>query len=114
MTAVTKLLIHPATLEKVAKLTEVDGKKKVEVLNKWLSKVIKANGITVPMGFIDHKLHIYEDDKPEYFAKAFTEKFFIHGLQQRGYYWVNEEDYRGPSAELEKTYASMPDALKKK
>ena len=53
--------------------------------------MLKYNRIAVPGGFFCTN-YIYTEDKPEWFTKAFTEDFLIHGLQQYGYYWVKEED----------------------
>ena len=109
-----QLLIHPKTHEIAAKLTEDSGKQTVEVYDRWLLQGLSVNGIAVPGGFINGKCYIYPTDKPEWFAKAFKEEYFRHGLMQQGYYWVKKEDYSGPQGEIDKALNCVLKALKKK
>jgi hypothetical protein len=108
-----KLLINPRTHEVAAKLTEASGKQTVEVYEQWLLRGLSVNGIAVPGGFIDGKCYILLTDKPEWFAKAFTEVYYRHGLMQGGYYWVRQEDYTGPQGEIDKALRTVLEAFKK-
>ena len=109
-----KLLIDPSTHEAAAKLIEDKGRQTVEIYDRWLLQGLSVNGIAVPGGFTNGKHYIYPTDYPELFAKAFTEEYFRHGLMQRGYYWIKEEDYTGPEGEIQKAINRVLDAFKNK
>lgn len=109
-----KLLIDPTTHEAAAKLVDDQGKQSVEVYDSWLLQGLSVNGIAVPGGFINGRHYIYPGDKPEWFAKAFSEEFFRHGLMQKGYYWVKAEDYTGPEGEIKKALDYVLGAIKNK
>ena len=114
-TVQTKLLIDPFSYEAAAKLSDEQGKQTVEVYNRWLLQGLSVNGIAVPGGFLPVRKHyVYPTDKPEWFAKAFTEEFFRHGLMQKGYYWVKAEDYTGPEGEIQKAIKYVLEAQKNK
>lgn len=113
-TVQSKFLIDPSTHEAAAKLIESKGKQTIEVYDRWLLQGLSVNGIAVPGGFINGKHYIYPTDNPEWFAKAFTEEFFRHGLMQKGYYWVKEEEYTGPEGEIQKALKYVLEALNHK
>ncbi|MGE0197407.1 MAG: hypothetical protein AB7N99_08875 [Simkaniaceae bacterium] len=108
-------LINPKTHEIAAKYHEYEnGSKTVEVLDRWLLQGLSSVGIAVPGGFANGKHYIYPTDEQALFAKAFKEEYFAHGLTQKGYYWVKQEDYTGPEGEIQKALDYVLRAIKSK
>ena len=97
----SKVLINPNTHEVAARLEETKDGLRVKIEDNVLAQSIRVNGIAVCKGFADHKLHIYPNDNPEWFAKAFAKEFYPHGLAQKGFYWKNEENYSSPEGEIQ-------------
>ena len=88
----TKLLMSPSKTEPVAEL--IPGKE-IIVKNNVLLKLITESGITVTPEFkTKHQMKEWQifitDNDKALFAKAFEEVYFVHGLQQQGYYWKDK------------------------
>lgn len=93
----TKCLVHPFTGKFVAELIP---EKEVKICDPTLLEKLEMNGITISPDFKrDNNLknwRIYPKDVTdikngkEIFAKAFAQFYFIHGLQQQGYRWVDK------------------------
>ena len=92
------LLMNPFTHEVAA---ELKPKQEVVIKDKWMLERIQASGITVSRQFKrDHSMSnssVYPPP-PEatnlekvIFAKAFEDFYFVHGLQQKGYFWKNKK-----------------------
>jgi hypothetical protein len=108
-------LIDPKTHEISAKYHEyANGRKTVEVLDRWLLQGLSSVGIAVPGRFANGKHYIYPTDEQSLFAKAFKEEYFAHGLTQKGYYWVKQEDYTSPEGEIQKALDYVLRAIKSK
>ncbi|MCB1073520.1 MAG: hypothetical protein KDK96_10550 [Chlamydiia bacterium] len=96
---VTKLLINPNTQEISAKITQTPYGKELTVLDKRIMVILINCGINVPRDFTpDRSCHIFPDNPDKnLFAVAFEKHFFPHGLAQKGFYWIKEENYNEPS-----------------
>lgn len=100
-----QLLIHPKTFAVAAEVVKnAYGEESVMVYDGRMIQGLTANGIAVPKGFVDDvkKHYIFPKDRADWFAKAFLQQYYPHGLMQGGFYWVNKADYVGPEGEYQK------------
>lgn len=109
-----KCLIHPLTHEIVAELTP---DKEIKILNEDMLTSLCLNGINVTQEFKD--LHrtgwtVYPTDSKEIFAKAFEQFRFVHGLQQRGYFWVDKHELEASPEERAREVLSSYEKFKNK
>ncbi|MBS4167324.1 Uncharacterized protein NEOC65_002432 [Neochlamydia sp. AcF65] len=88
-----KLLINPRNQAIAAELIpDVE----VKIHEKWMLDAITASGITVSKEFKEQYhtgWYIYPNEDKAIFAKVFEQFYFIHGLQQQGYYWREKDEY---------------------
>ncbi len=101
---ITKLLINPNGQQIAARLEETCDGKKLTILDPRTNLILVNCGINVPRSFTpDNSCHVFPDNSDKnLFAEAFEKYFFPHGLAQKGFYWVKEEDYVEPSNGLAK------------
>ncbi|MBP7074303.1 MAG: hypothetical protein KBA81_02845 [Rhabdochlamydiaceae bacterium] len=92
---ITKFLINRDNLQIAVKLEECNQGKKLTILDENIIRIIKVCGINVPRSFTpDRSCHIYLDCPDQnLFARAFEQHFYPHGLMQKGFFWLKEEDY---------------------
>ena len=109
-----QLLIHPKTFAVAAEVVKnAYGEESVMVYDGRMIQGLKANGITVPKGFVDDvkKHRIFPTDRADWFAKAFLQEYYPHGLMQADFYWVNKADYIGPEGEYQKALDRVKSAF---
>jgi len=85
-------LYDPTTYFFAAKLIP---DKQVTIYDDWMKERL-TGGITVTREFKEkYKTgwRIYPTDASDLFAKAFKECYYVHGLQQAGYCWMEEREY---------------------
>ena len=112
-----QLLIHPKTHAVAAEVVKnAYGEESVMVYDGRMIQGLAANGIAVPKGFVDDvkKHYIFPADRADWFAKAFLQQYYPHGLMQGGYYWVNKADYIGPEGEYQKALDRVMSAFQNK
>jgi hypothetical protein len=94
----TRILRDPCHHQVVA---ELEPQQKVTIVDKAMHRNISMTGITLTTEFKKaHNVNIPRvypsDTDAKIFAEAFEEVYFVHGLQQQGYYW----EEKNPSREL--------------
>ena len=73
---------------------QLNPEQEVIILDEHMKKNIAATGIAVSSKFKQENnsdWYIYPSDDKKIFAKAFEQIYFVHGLQQQGYYWEDKE-----------------------
>lgn len=90
-----KFLINPSNQQIAAKLEEYTDGKKLTILDERIMRILKICGVNVPRNLTaDRSCHIFLDNPDQnLLAEAFEQHFYPHGLMQKGFHWVNEEDY---------------------
>ena len=89
-----KLLINRANYQIAARLEKGMEGSRITILDEQILRIVQEHGIAVPKGF-DPEGSLYIHPGHRLFVKAFEEHFYEHGLKQRGFYWIDEKDYRG-------------------
>ncbi len=92
----TKLLINPANQHIAARLEGELKSKKLTIQDERIMRILNGCGINVSRDFMpDRSYHIFPDH-PDHslFVEAFEKYFYPHGLMQKGFYWIKEEDYK--------------------
>ncbi len=88
-----KLLINPANYQIAARLEKRAEGSSITILDEQILRIVQEHGIAVPKGFYpEGSLYIHPGHR--LFVKAFEEHFYEHGLKQRGFYWIDEKDYK--------------------
>lgn len=86
------LLIDPLTKTPAASIEENAQERTLTIFDKELKKNLKVNGIT-----LSEKKYgvwrVFPDGNPKTFLEAFEKDLFNHGLMQKGYYWIKQENY---------------------
>ncbi len=92
----TKLLINPNSQQVAARLEENRGSKQLIISDLRIQLILENCGINVPRKFTpDSSCHVYPNHPDQsLFAEAFEKHFYPHGLMQRGFYWIKEEEYK--------------------
>ena len=85
-------LIDPFTKKPAAAIEENEKGRTLKILDEALKKDVEVNGITLSKK-IDGFWRVFPDGDPKMFLEAFENDLYNHGLLQKGYYWVSEEDY---------------------
>ena len=83
---------------------------KVTISEPWILESISRNGITVDTGFKErHQTgwRVYPTDDSAVFAIAFEKIYFVHGLQQMGFYWASEPPTKQSSAVIAKMLIAL-------
>lgn len=100
------LLIDPFTKTPAASIEENAQKRTLKILDKDLKRDVEVNGIT-----LSEKKYgvwrVFPDGDPNIFLEAFEKDLFNHGLMQKGYYWIKQEDYDNEQKWLESTVQSI-------
>lgn len=87
-----KCLIDPYSRQIVAELIP---DKEIMIVDKRMLTHLDSIGIVVTKSFKEENnlssWTIYPKDGKDIFAKAFEQCYFVHGLQQQGYYWIDKK-----------------------
>nr|WP_207391816.1 hypothetical protein [Neochlamydia sp. AcF84]NGY95351.1 hypothetical protein [Neochlamydia sp. AcF84] len=101
-----RCLIHPLTNSVVAELIP---QKEVNILDEKMLEKLTITGITVSSEFKNlHRVswRVYPNDNKEVYAKAFEQFYFVHGLQQQGYFWKDKSEGDIPMGKLAESILS--------
>jgi hypothetical protein len=92
---IVKFLINPSNQQIAAKLEEYTDGKKLTILDERIMRILNTCGVNVPRDLnADRSCHIFLDNPDQnLLAEAFEQHFYPHGLMQKGFHWVNEQDY---------------------
>ncbi|WP_193365268.1 hypothetical protein [Neochlamydia sp. EPS4] len=104
--------MHPLTHSVVAELIP---RKEVNILDQKMLEKLTITGITVSSEFKNlHRVgwRVYPSGNKEVFTKAFKQFYFVHGLQQQGYFWEDKSEMDVPTEKLAQSillhyYASL-------